>query len=330
MDKQNNLGVDNKKQPLQDPPLQTPLNHVENIKKVESKLPKFFIPALIGVLIVILAIGGVFFLKNNRSSNNVSLTNTQQSTVPTSSEQTGQTQTTLDTLFASLNSTYNGNIPWANINNRNAYKFYPKEVNGLPVANGEVSISHDNNYNPLTVFKMTETVSIPLKNAYISYFEVPDVLRKKFNLGDMDIVMPLELKVYEFDRKLSDNESSIIAKGENFRCTNEKSKAETASFSNPQLVMYYCNVNLTEEQKTQVKDKGFFDKIYEIYFVDRNVLIQFSADSAYISNPQEYLSDYMTKLFNSNDTFFVTQNQIKSVEDSRKFEEWRSKTFDNQ
>lgn len=325
-----NINVDEKnKAGTETPPQLNPLT--ETIpSKSEKKPSKYIIFSLAGVLILVV-IASVLYIKsqNKTTTSNTVVSNTQQKTTPATTQESSQTSTSLQSLFSNIQSTYGGNIPWANVNNRLSYKFYPKEISGLPVANGEVSTSHDNNYNPLTIFKLTDTISIPLKNAYISYFEVPDVLREKFNLGEMDIVMPLELKVYEFDRKLSESEKSIIAKGENFRCTNEKSKTETGSFTDSQLVMFYCNVNLTDEQKTQVKDKGFFDKIYEVYFADRDILIQFSADSAYINNPQDYLSDYMIKLLNSNDALFVTQNQIKTVEDSRKFEEWRSKTFDN-
>lgn len=260
--------------------------------------------------------------------NNVKLINNQQTTTYDLNKKTDLTQINLNTLFKNLNSVYQNNIPWNIIKNRAAYQFYPREINGLPIANGEVIINHDANYNSLTVFELTDTISIPLKNAYISYFEIPDILRKKFNLSEIEIVMPLELKVYEFDRNLGENEISVIAKGENFKCINKESKTETIFFSNSQLIIYYCNLNLTDKQKSQIKDKGFFDKIYEIYFIDRNILIQFSVDSNYINNSQDYLFDYLIKLFNSNDSLFITQKQIKSLEDIRKFEEWRRKTFD--
>ena len=202
MDKQNNSEVDNK-QPLQDSTIQTPLNQVENIKKAGSKPPKFLVPALIGSVILIFAIGGLFLFKSNRSSHKANLTNTQQQTVPTSSEQATQTQTTLDALFASLNSTYNGNIPWTNINNRIAYKFYPKEIIGFPIAGNQLAINYDENYNPLTVFNLTESITIPLKNALAGLYEIPTVLNSKFNLSDTDYVIPLELKAYEFNRRLN-------------------------------------------------------------------------------------------------------------------------------
>lgn len=327
MEKQNNLNEPNKTTVEVTPPQTLPIQGYP--AKTSPKPTKYIVFGLVGVLLLVAMVGGLYIQsQNNTTTSKKLVSNTQQQATPATNQENNQVSISLQSLFLSIQSTYDGNIPWTNINNRLAYKFYPKEINGLPVAIGEVSTSHDGNYNPLTVFKLTDTFSIPLKNAYISYFEVPDVLRKKFNLGDMDIAMPLELKVYEFDRKLNESESSIITKGENFKCTNEKSKTETASFTNSQMAIFYCNSNLTEEQKAQVKNRGFFDKIYEIYFVDRNLLIQFSADSTYINNPQDYLSDYMSKVFNSNDTLFVTQSQIKSVEDSRKFEEWRSKTFD--
>jgi hypothetical protein len=302
---------------------------IPNIEEVNSS-PKskkiLFMGAFLGLVLIIILLTFFVSSSKNKVFQEKDVTNTQQEP---SSPSKATITSGLESLYSSIESTYGGNVPWSNINNKLAYKFYPKEVNGLTVANDEVSTNHDGNYNSLTVFKLTDSSSVPLKNAYITYYEVPDVLRKRFNLGEMDIVMPLELKVYELDRKLNENEKSIIVKGENFRCTNEKSKTETSSFTNQQIVVYYCDINLTDDQKTQVRNKGFFDKIYEIYFVDRNILIQFGVDSAYINNPQEYLSDYLSKIFNSNDSLFVSQTQIRSVEDSRKFEEWRSKTFDN-
>ncbi len=288
---------------------------------------------IVGIVVAVISLSALAFGVWQSNSNKIE--DSTSSVVPTATQQIvtpqepAKVDSNLESLFSDIESTYGGNIPWTVIKNRMAYKFYPKEINGLTVSIDEVSTLYDGNYNPLTVFKLTESVSVPLKNSYISYYEIPDVLRGKFNLGDMDIAMPIELKVYEFDRKLSESEKSIITKGGNFRCTNKESKTETSSFTNEQIVIYYCDINLTEEQKTQVRNKGFFDRSFGIYLVERDMIIQFSMDSAYINNPQDYLSDYISKIFNSNDNLFVTQSQIRTVEDARKFEEWRSKTFDN-
>ncbi len=279
------------------------------------------------IIIGVVVIGVIaFVLFTSKGSEKISSGDNQQTASKSEERNSTYTASNLKSVFSNIEDTYSGNIPWANINTKQAFQFYPKELKGLTLP--YVSTNHDNNYNPLTVFKLTDSVSIPMKNSYISYYEVPNVLRDKFKLSDSDIAFPIELKVYEFDRQVSEKEKSIIVSGENFKCTNDKSKPETTSFSNQQIVFYYCNTNLTSEQKAQASKRGFFDKIYEIYFPDRNLLIQFSADSAYIDNPQDYLSDYLSKLFNSNNSLFITQDQIQSVEQSRKFEEWRSKTFD--
>ena len=255
-------------------------------------------------------------------------TNSKQISNQNNPQENFQTDTSLKSIFSAIQDNYGGKVPWTNLNNRLAYKFYPKEISGLTLAVDEVGTIHDDNYNPLIVFALTDNISVPLKNAYVSYYYIPEVLNKKFNLNGTEVVLPLELKVYEFDRKFTESETSIITKGENFNCTNKKAKTQMAYFSNPQIVMNYCNVNLTSEQKSQVKNGSFFDEIYEIYFADRNSLVVLSADTAHIKDSQVYVSDYLAKLFNSNDNLFVTQSQIRSVEDSRRFEEWRSKTFD--
>lgn len=291
-----------------------------------------FSPVFIIVGVVALIGLGLLVVNFSTSSNSIlgNLKKTpatnQQTSNQTSKQETTQAESNLKSIFSSIENTYNGNIPWANVNKKLAFQFFTKEMKGLTLP--YITTNRDNNYNPLTVFKLTESVSIPLKNSYVSYYEVPDVLRDNFKLGESEIALPIELKVYEFDRQLNEKEKSIIVTGENFRCTNDKSKTETTSFTNQQIAIYYCNVNLTSEQKTQVAKKGFFDKIYEVYFIDRNLLIQFSVDSEYIDNHQDYLSDYLSKIFNSNDTLLINQNQIQSVEKAREFEEWRSRTFD--
>lgn len=75
MDKQNNSQFNNKEQPLRDSLLQSALDQVES-SKVKSKLPKFLMPTLVGIVILILSIGGILFVKNNGFLNKTTLTNT--------------------------------------------------------------------------------------------------------------------------------------------------------------------------------------------------------------------------------------------------------------
>lgn len=248
-----------------------------------------------------------------------------------SSEQTpAQDESNLKSLFSKIESTYNGNVPWNSINNKQAFQFYPKEIQGLPIALNSIDPITDTNYNTLTKFGLTESLFIPLKSAYVGYYEIPAVLNNKFKLGDSDYEIPVELKVYEFDRKINQEEKSIFISGENFKCTNDSAKTEKTSFNNEQIIIYFCNLNLTKEQIDKIgkSNNGLFDNIYEIYLVDRNLLIQFGVYSKFIDNSQDYVADYFSKIFNSNESLFITKNEIRPVEKARKFEEWRHNTFD--
>lgn len=176
---------------------------MKNTKR--SKSQNGFSPLFIVIGVVVLIGIGLFVAKGGL--NKVTVSN-QQTTNQKPAQESTQTDSGLKSIFSSIEGTYNGSIPWTNIKNKVAYQFYPTELKGLTLPH--VSTNYDNNYNPLTVFKLTDTSSIPLKNSYISYYEVPDVLRDKFKLSDTDIALPIELKVYEFDRQLNETEKSTI------------------------------------------------------------------------------------------------------------------------
>ena len=87
-------------------------------------------------------------------------------------------------------------------------------------------------------------------------------------------------------------------------------------------------MNVTKEQRARVAGEDIFDIKDLVYFVDRNILVEIGFNSLYIKDPQMYVEDSFSKLFNSNDNLFVEASQVRTVEDARKFEEWRSETFD--
>jgi len=293
---------------------------------------KFSTPIVVGVVLVFFLViaSGVFFLLAGKSKLPDTTDDGDAKQEVSYTTEKVSNQVDLESILKKIETTYGGNIPWVSLNNRQGYKFYTNEISGLTLVNDEVSTNHDNNYNPITVFNLGEKFSVPVKNAYISYYEIPEVLSKKYGVARDEIVFPVELMLDEIDRPLTQDEKTILMSGDHFTCTNDKSETAFSTYSDDKIAIHYCDVNLTKEQREQVEGGGFFDIKTEIYLIDRNILIWMGFDSSYIDSPQAYLTDYLSKLFNSNDSFFVSQSQVRSVEDSREFEEWRSKTFDNQ
>ncbi len=118
----------------------------------------------------------------------------QSSTSLEISENKGQSaKVDLDSLVSKISVTYNGAIPWKNANDKQAYQFFVRELAGLKIGTDKVGVNHDSSFNPITVIDLDEEISIPIKNSYVTYYEIPKVLYEKYGLKDDDFVMPVGL-----------------------------------------------------------------------------------------------------------------------------------------
>lgn len=232
----------------------------------------------------------------------------------------------IESIFADIAKTYGGNPPWNVLNSREAYQFFPKQVLDLVIANDEIGTNYDENYNPITTLSLKDG-SIPVKSSYITYYAIPTVQKEKYNLEEMDVVFPIYLKIYELDRTLTAAETEALTSPDGFTCHNDKAQISRTVYSNEQVEGVYCNTNITAEQKEKLSP-DVFDLYYFLLLKERNMIVQIGFNTRYLTNPDSYMQDYLTKLFNSNPSLFATKSQIRTVEQSRKFEEWRHKTFD--
>lgn len=233
----------------------------------------------------------------------------------------------LEMAFSTIEKTYGGQIPWQNLTAKQAYQFYPTEILGFPVATGEITVATDGDFNPITSLTFDNTSPVPVKNSYYGFYEVPELMYEQYNLDTFDIVFPVELRTYEFDRPLTQSEVAVISQPNALNCYNDDAELDKYSYSNTDVVMHKCELNPTAEQLQTMR--YLTDHIYMIYFVDRNILIQIGFDTRYAENSQAYLDDYLSKIFNTNQSLSISEDQIESVADSRAFEEWRRETFDN-
>lgn len=204
-----------------------------------------------------------------------------------------------------------------------AYSFYPKSISGLTLMNDDISVSYDNNYNPITTFSLVGKDTIPVKNAYSTLYTIPDVLRNDYGVTDKNkIIGAIEMGLYEFDRELSKTEAALLTSKSNQRCSNEKSSPILANFVDENIAIVYCDINLTSDQVKQATDThAEIDRYYKIYFVERNILVYLAFNGKYIKDPQPFLTDYLSQVFNSNEALFISESQIRTIDQARKFRE---------
>jgi hypothetical protein len=305
-------------------------NKVSN-SNTNLKLPKLvvLVAVAIGILLLVVALKVLFKSKKiDYSVNNSVPTKTLQKESPSSSDlDNTQIEKDLESLFSNIENIYGGNIPWNNINSREAYQFYPNEIKGFPLANKGISVNVDNDYNPIAAMTISDSVTAPIKNTFIGYYEIPKLMSEKYNLDDFDIVFPIELKLYELDRKLADSELSLLKSPDFMNCFNDKAEIQKASHIDEVSILQVCNLNPTTEQRSSLPN--LFDYIYMIYFSDRNLVFTVGFNTQYIDNPKKYIDDYLAKLFGSNNNLFINSSQIMSAAKLREFEEWRRETFNN-
>ncbi|KKR72437.1 MAG: hypothetical protein UU81_C0042G0004 [Microgenomates group bacterium GW2011_GWC1_41_8] len=328
MDQQNNiLGTVNQTgsvAPTQPSPSPT------NPQAAKKSSKGLIIAIVIIVFVLLTGIGGFLLIGDQFLTARKSVSTTKSTTPVTtdSEESANQLGRDLESLYSSLETTYAGSIPWNNLNNREAYQFFPNEIKGFPLVIGKIATIVDIDYNPITVFDLSEKFSAPLKNAYEGYYEIPEVMSDSYGLNEFDTVFPVQLKVYEFDRSLTNEETSIISDKSSYPCTNDQAQTIQSLSKIDDVIVRSCDLKATEDQIQQVGNYWLFDQIYNMYIPSRNVFIHIAFDSRYIDNPHEYLSDYITKLLSTNTDIFVGPDQIDSAGELREFEEWRSKTFD--
>ncbi|MFZ5376998.1 MAG: hypothetical protein ACOZAN_05060 [Patescibacteria group bacterium] len=241
-----------------------------------------------------------------------------------------ESDNSIEKSFEKVNADYNNDLPWKLVKQKESHQFISKSLNGLLLVTNKASIVYDGEYQPISTFYLSKEETVPVKSAYVAYYQVPYSLMDKFGIDKNDILMPLQVTVFEFGAKLTDKEQDIIKNGKNFVCENKESQVDMASFTNQQIVIYSCNLNLTSQQKEIPAGKNMFDTIYEIYFVERNVLVQVGLMNSYISDHENYLSDYLKFVFNSKDSAAISRKDIETIEESRKFDEWRRQTFDKE
>lgn len=302
----------------------------ETPHKSPNKL--LFMSVIVVFILIIIGSGGFIFLKSKQTakSTNTSQETAVQTSTPTTQqveESVANTNNDLERLFSGIERTYNGDVPWINVNNREAFQFYPNEIRDFPLSVKEISVIVDNDYNPITVMSISDSVSVPIKNAFVGYYEVPEVMNEKYKLDNLDVVFPIELKVYEFERKLIDSELSWIKSPYALNCYNDYAKIEKYTYSSERVIVHLCDLKATADQRSKSKD--LFDFIYMIYFMDRNLVLQIKFNSQYVDSHNAYIGDYLIKLLSSNSSLFINSGQINSAGEIRDFEEWRRRTFDN-
>ena len=115
--------------------------------------------------------------------------------------------------------------------------------------------------------------------------------------NEFDTVFPVQLKVYEFDRSLTNEETSIISDKSSYPCTNDQAQTIQSLSKIDDVIVRSCDLKATEDQIQQVGNYWLFDQIYNMYIPSRNVFIHIAFDSRYIDNPHEYLyfrtNDYL-------------------------------------
>lgn len=298
--------------------------------EVNSAQSKRFILLIIGILVVvIIAATGYYFYTSKKSAGATNTIPSEKISGSPVQESTNTTATTskIQSIFTQVSKTYNGNLPWENLNNKQTYEFFSKSIGDLPVANDEISENYDSNYSAITSMDI-EGNAVPIKSSYIGYYEIPEVQAEKYNLSTSDIVFPVLIKIYEFDRPLNANELAVVETNKFFNCTNDKATVKQTIQSDENIISSYCNLNLTTSQKESLSKGDYKDVYYIIYFKKRNIVLQMSLDSRLLKDTDLYVSDYISKLFNSNKNLIIDPNQIQTIQEARKFEEWRHRTFD--
>lgn len=232
-------------------------------------------------------------------------------------------------ILSSLNQRYNNSIPWSILKNKSTYMFFPNEIKGLTLTLGKVYENHQN-YNAISNLESKDKlVNIPIKNSYSGVYTIPEDLKKNFNLDDLKnrlIVSPLlTVIIHEPNRKLSNNE--VLTFMNNFECNNNETSVKVTYFQDKQFTLRHCDTNMSESQKNKIKNAvkngeiAPYDETYQIYFVDRNLLTIIGINTSILNNSKEYIADYFNKILISNDSLFIKENQIETIEAQRKSEE---------
>lgn len=210
------------------------------------------------------------------------------------------TSTDLATSLSNVKKLYGGNLPWNSLDNKKSFQYISRELNGMVVSLGKVSINVDENFPPITVLKLKTGESIPIKSSYITYYGIPESLYPQLGITDSFLnVLPISIRLYEFDRKLTESEKDYLNSDDFFTCYNEHAEPEISIVNDSGLVIRKCKLNLTKDQLSQVGD-NFFDELYYFNFEDQKTILMLSFDSMYIKDDGPYIEAFLTKLFSTN------------------------------
>ncbi|MFO0703795.1 MAG: hypothetical protein U0525_03665 [Patescibacteria group bacterium] len=299
----------------------------------QNKTNLIWIPlVLLPLLILVAAV--LFFINNRRQiwqKKDVILN--KETTIQMPNEVTPKNENSetvlypgLPAILADLNSTYAGKLPWENINVKKSYQFYPYSIEDLVLSSNEITESYDDNYNAITKVTIGES-AVPVKSSYIAHYELPESKNESYGYDRDYLVLPISISSFEFERPLQKDELAYVESSNFLKCTNTESKVTSTNEKNDEIVVSYCNANLTTGQKEKLAKRDYKDVYYVIYFKQRNILIQIAMDGRTLTNTSSYVKDYLSKIFSANENYVVGANQIQSVAKAREFAEWRKKTF---
>lgn len=305
---------------------------IQSTQNEKSNNPMLII--LIVVVIAIAVIGSLgFYLfgfnqtKTSPAQINQTELEKEESAMPPA-DQNIITSNDLATAVSNVKNLYGGDLPWNSLDNKKSFQYIPRELNGMVVSSGKISINVDENFSPITVLKLKTGESIPVKSSFITYYEIPETLYPQLGITDTFLnALPISIKLYEFGRDLTATEKEALNSDEFFSCYNEHAEPEISRVNDSGLAIKGCKLNLTKDQFSQVGD-NFFDELYYFNFEDQNTILILSFDSKYIKDDGSYIEAFLTKLFSTNESLMVDSSMIESVEDAKEFHNWRVKTFE--